>query len=214
MLSLGMNGPLRILCLGAHCDDIEIGCGATLMHLANHAHDVAVRWAVFSGNDIRHEEARASAAEFLQGVPDRAIDLKNFRESFFPTQRGEIKEEFERLRARFDPNIVFTHFKNDDHQDHRLIAELTWNTFRDHLILEYEIPKFEDDLGKPNVFFPVERETVVRKVEALRRHYRSQRQRSWFTDDTFMGLMRIRGVNANAPSGFAEAFHCRKLLVA
>lgn len=211
MLPAVLKGPLRILCLGAHCDDIEIGCGATMMELARQRPDLSVRWVVFSGNEVRREEARASAADFLQGVADREVALKTFRESYFPSQRQEIKDEFERLSLRFDPTLIFTHFRQDDHQDHRIIADLTWNTFRHHLILEYEIPKYEDDLGHPNLFVPVEQDTARRKTEALQRHFRSQRQRGWFTDETFLALLRLRGVHGASPSGLAEAFHCRKL---
>ncbi len=213
MLALTFDGPLDILCLGAHCDDIEIGCGGTILQLGRRAAEISVCWVVFSGNTGRQDEARASAADFLSEVPRREIELLGFRESFFPTQWSAIKDEFERLKAKLRPSLIFTHYRGDDHQDHRVIADLTWNTFRDHLILEYEVPKFEDDLGRPNLFVPVERQTARRKVDALCQHFRSQRQRGWFSEDTFMALMRLRGTHANAPSGLAEAFHCRKLVV-
>jgi LmbE family N-acetylglucosaminyl deacetylase len=204
--------PLRILCLGAHCDDIEIGCGASLLRLLDAFPDTEVRWAVFTGSAQRQAEARRSAGLMLAGAARADVDLHTYRESYLPQQWGAVKEEFERLKAMFSPSLVLTHWQQDHHQDHRLIAELTWNTFRDHLVLEYEIPKYEGDLGNPNLFMPVPREAAERKVAALMQCFPSQAGRAWFDEATFLGLMRLRGVGCNAPSGYAEAFHCRKMV--
>lgn len=214
MLALGLDvqRPLSILCLGAHCDDIEIGCAGAVMTILA-VRPAAVHWVVFSGDAVRRAEAVASATAILAGAAARRIEVHDFRESFFPGQAVDIKETFERLKAECAPDVVFTHCKDDHHQDHRVIAELTWNTFRNHLVLEYEIPKYEGDLGNPNVFVPVSRAVAERKVDGLLSCFPSQRRRSWFTAETFMALLRLRGVNANAPSGLAEGFHCRKLVL-
>ncbi|MEW5729519.1 MAG: PIG-L deacetylase family protein [Pseudomonadota bacterium] len=203
--------PFRVLCLGAHCDDIEIGCGATILRLAATVPNLEVRWVVFTGSPRRHEEARRSARLFLAGVRDHRVDLHSFRESFLPAQWGAVKEEFERIKAGFQPSLILTHAKDDAHQDHRTVAELTWNSFRDHPILEYEIPKYEGDLGNPNLLVPVDRDLAERKVAALLSCFESQRGRAWFDAGTFLGLMRLRGVACNAP--FAEGFLARKLVV-
>lgn len=210
-LDAGDHGPLRVLCLGAHCDDIEIGCGATLLRLAGTVPDLEVRWVVFTGSPRRHEEARRSATLFLSGVRKRQIELHAFQESYLPAQWGAVKAEFERLKAAFRPALILTHARDDAHQDHRTVAELTWNTFRDHLILEYEIPKYEGDLGNPNLFVPVDRDLAERKVAALLSCFESQRGRAWFDEGTFLGLMRLRGVACNSP--FAEGFLARKVVV-
>lgn len=211
MRAVGLpDGPLRILCLGAHSDDIEIGCGATLLELLSRHPGSSVTWVVLSASNGRAAEARASAADLLQGVPDKAIHVANFHESYFPWQGERIKEAVEALKPAA-PDLIFTHWKDDAHQDHRTVADLTWNSFRNHLILEYEIPKYESDLGHPNVYVPVSAEQARRKIAGLMRHFASQQRRPWFTEDTFHALMRLRGVNAQSPSGLAEAFHCRKM---
>jgi LmbE family N-acetylglucosaminyl deacetylase len=207
------DGPLRVLCLGAHADDLEIGCGGTLMRLSGEQSRMEVRWMVFSSPDERKQEAAAGAKLFLAQCADVETSLLNFRDGFFPAQFAEIKEAFERLKADFRPSLVLTHFRGDMHQDHRLVSELTWNTFRDHLIWEYEIPKYDGDLGNPNLFVPLSEEVVRRKVEGLIETFRTQRSRSWFAPETFRGLMRLRGVACNAFSGFAEAFYCPKAVV-
>ncbi|MBW7851587.1 MAG: PIG-L family deacetylase [Rhodospirillales bacterium] len=206
--------PLTVLCLGAHCDDIEIGCAATLLGLAAERPSLTVRWVVFSGNAVRREEARASAEALLAGAARTHLEFHSFRESYFPYHGAEIKESFERLKGEIAPDLVFTHWKADQHQDHRTIAELTWNSFRDHLILEYEIPKYDGDLGNPNLFLPLPRALAERKAAHLLTHFPSQRTRAWFTPDTFLALMRLRGTQCNAPSGLAEGFHCRKMVFA
>ncbi len=212
LLGAGAAAPLKILCLGAHSDDIEIGCGGTILRLLAERPGSSVEWVVFSATPERELEARASAADFLRDAAIRNVTVKKFRESYFPYIAAEIKEFFETLKAT-TPDIVFCHHRHDLHQDHRLIAELTWNTFRNHLVLEYEIAKYEGDLGIPNVFVPVSRATAQRKVELLLRHFATQSQRAWFRADTFNGLMSIRGVECNAAEGRAEAFHARKVTV-
>jgi LmbE family N-acetylglucosaminyl deacetylase len=205
-----LDGPPTVLCLGAHCDDIEIGCGATLVRLAREYPGIRFVWGIFSGDAAREQESRAAAQRL---TPAGACELRfhTFRDRFFPSETPAIKESFDALRATVQPHLVFTHFLADRHQDHRVIAELTWNTFRSHLILEYEIPKYEGDLGQPNLFVPLAAADLDRKVECLLESFPSQRSRSWFTADTFRALARLRGIESGAPSGFAEAFHGRKL---
>ena len=206
-------GPLRILLLGAHCDDIEIGVGGTLLRLIAEQPALAVRWVVLSSSAIRAAEAARSAAAFLAGAPAADVAIESFRESFFPWVGGEIKEYFERLKTTFEPDVVFTHTRDDRHQDHRVVADLTWNTFREHLILEYEIPKYDGDLGAPNLFVPLAEGLARRKVELLLENFPSQQRRHWFDEATFLGLMRIRGMESGGGERFAEAFHCRKLIL-
>jgi LmbE family N-acetylglucosaminyl deacetylase len=203
--------PLRILCLGAHSDDIEIGCGATILRLISLHPDTIFDWVVFSADGDRREEALASANRFLARAERKRVVIERFRESFFPYTGAAIKDRFETLKAECSPDVVFTNHRQDLHQDHRTIAELTWNTFRGALILEYEIPKWDGDLGAPNCFVRVPEDVVAAKIDALLDVFRSQRTRPWFTADTFRGLMRLRGVEAN--TGFAEAFYARKLVL-
>jgi LmbE family N-acetylglucosaminyl deacetylase len=205
--------PLRLLCLGAHADDIEIGCGGTVLRLVEEHQGLAVRWVVFSGGAERQKEARASAEFFLAGAGEAEVETHAFRDGYFPWVGAEVKDAFERLKRDFDPDLILTHHKADAHQDHRLVADLTYNTWRNHLILEYEIPKMEGDIGNPPVFVVLEETQVRRKTDALMRYFGSQRSRSWFTPETFSGLMRLRGINASSPTGWAEAFHARKLLL-
>jgi len=212
VLGRGAPGPLRILCLGAHSDDIEIGCGASVLHLLEHRPGSTVRWVVFSAEGAREAEARASAADFLARAGEAQVVTKTFQESFFPAHWSIIKGFFEEVRRAGEADVVFTHYHQDLHQDHRVVSELTWNTFRNHLVFEYEIPKYEGDLGRPNVFLPVSRGVADRKVELLMRHFQTQAARAWFRPDTFHGLMSIRGVECHAPEGRAEAFHGRKLV--
>jgi len=207
------RGPLSILCLGAHCDDIEIGCGGTVLRLLNERPGSSVAWVVFASTPTREAEARASAADFLEGAGDKRVSIEAFRESYFPQVSAEIKDYFEELKASVKPDLVLSHHRFDVHQDHKVIADLTWNTFRNHLVLEYEIPKYEGDLGAPNVFVPLPKTLAERKVELILRHFASQATRTWFRPDTFHGLMAIRGVECNAPESRAEAFHARKLVL-
>jgi LmbE family N-acetylglucosaminyl deacetylase len=203
----------QVLCLGAHSDDLEIGCSGTVMKLAAADPSIEVTWVVFSSDEVRETEARLSAGEVLRDVKQRSIVINRFRDGFFPSRLGEIKEEFEVLKARVSPDLVLTHWRQDLHQDHRTIGELTWNTFRDHVILEYEIPKYDGDFGSPNLFVCLDESLVRRKIENLTRSFPTQNGRSWFSADLFMSVMRLRGMEANAPSRYAEGFYCRKLTI-
>jgi LmbE family N-acetylglucosaminyl deacetylase len=212
-LSLGAgDAPLTVLCLGSHSDDIEIGCGGTILTLLTDRPGTRVHWVVFSADDAREAEARGSAAAFLADAKESTVVVHRFRESYFP-YLNEIKDAFEALKRDVVPDVVFTHRRDDEHQDHRTIAGLTWNTFRDHLVLEYEIPKYEGDLGHPNVFVPLRPEIADRKVELLAEHFGTQRSKRWFRPETFRGLMALRAVECNAETGSAEAFHARKIVV-
>jgi LmbE family N-acetylglucosaminyl deacetylase len=210
-LELGGAGPLRVLAVGSHADDIEIGCGGTLLRLAR-TRELDVHWVVLSANEERATEARRSAEAFLDGAASSQIAVEGFRDAFF-RYGGEVKEYFETLKADASPDMILTHHGSDLHQDHRLVAELTWNTFRDHLILEYEIPKYDGDLGSPNVFVHLDEDVARRKVELLLESFSSQRSRPWFTEDLFMALMRLRGMESASTSGLAEAFYARKVVL-
>jgi LmbE family N-acetylglucosaminyl deacetylase len=201
-----------ILVIGAHPDDIEIGCGGTLLRLLSE-HEVDVHWFVLSGNQERKQEALTSATRFLDGARSHQIAVEDFRDAFFPASYTEIKERFLALREEVDPDVIFTHRCEDRHQDHRLVAELTWNTFRDQLILEYEIPKYEGDLGRPNIYVPIEKKHCEAKVATIVESYESQSSKKWFCAETFWALMRLRAIEANSETRFAEAFHCRKLVL-
>jgi len=211
-LQANNNVNLRVLCLGAHSDDIEIGCGGTILRLIEECLDLNIYWVVFGSNQIRTEEAFASANTLLQSVKEKKIIVKGFKDGFFPFIGAEIKEYFEDLKSDFSPDIIFTHYRQDLHQDHRLISELTWNTFRDHLILEYEIPKYDADLGSPNLFFHLKESICQRKIQHILSHFKSQTDRSWFTEETFLALFRLRGVESRSQDKYAEAFYCRKLV--
>ena len=207
-----LDSVRRILCLGAHSDDIEIGAGGTLLKLAERAYDLEIWWVVFSAPGLRAEEARRSADEFLSGVPNQHVRIGSFRESYFPSEWPSIKDWFEEIKAKFDPEVVFTHYHDDRHQDHRVLSDLAWNTFRSHLILEYEIPKYDGDLGRPNLFIPLSEELSGRKAELLMKHFQTQTGKHWFTRDTFKAMHRIRGIECASKTGRAEAFYCRKLV--
>jgi LmbE family N-acetylglucosaminyl deacetylase len=199
-----------VLCLGAHPDDIEIGCGGTILHLARQYPNSVFHWIVFSALGVRATEAKRAAELFAGTTALRGPLLKAFQDGFMPFVGGEVKAVFEELKA-ISPDLILTHNRHDAHQDHRLLAELTWNTFRDHLILEYEIPKYDGDLGQPNLFVPLESELCEKKVRYILDAFQSQHSKRWFRQDTFLSLMRLRGMECNAPSGYAEAFYCRKL---
>jgi LmbE family N-acetylglucosaminyl deacetylase len=205
--------PLRIMCLGAHADDIEIGCGGTVLRLLAEHPDASVRWIVFSGDGVRRSEAEDAAGRFLNGCRDRAVEVHGFRDGYFPDQQAAIKDVFERLKREHQPALILTHFREDAHQDHRVVCELTWNTFRDHLIWEYEVPKYEGDQGNPNLFVPLPEDIARRKTSAIVEGFPSQLKRPWFTAETFMALMRLRAIGCRAPEGFAEAFYCRKVVL-
>lgn len=202
-----------LLCLGAHSDDIEIGCGGTVRKIVAASRNLAVHWVVLSANGVRADEARSASADLLTGVEKKTVTLKGFRNGFFPYIGAEIKEFFELLKQSCRPDLILTHCRHDLHQDHRIVSELTWNTFRGHAILEYEIPKYDGDLGSPNAFVTLTEEEVADKVTILDTHFRSQQQKQWFTGDTFRGLCRIRGIECGSPTGFAEGFYARKIVV-
>ena len=204
------HGPLRLLCLGAHGDDIELGCGGSILRFIAAQPDLSARWVVFSGDDQRRREAAHSARHFLAGLADSGVTVLGFRDGFFPSQHAEIKEAFERLKREYEPSLILTHYRDDLHQDHRIVSELTYNTFRDHLVWEYEVIKYEGDLGNPNLFLPLTADQAQRKVSALLEHFPSQRSRRWFSAENFLAMMRLRGVGCHAAEGFAEAFYCRK----
>jgi LmbE family N-acetylglucosaminyl deacetylase len=214
MLSLSLpQGPLRILCLGAHADDIEMGCGGTMLRLLAEHRASTCRWVVFSGTGEREREARGSADLFLAGVEAREVDVHQFRDGHFPALLSGIKDVLEAVKRAFAPDVVFAHCRDDRHQDHRIVSDVTWQTFRDHLILEYEIPKWDGDLGQPNLYFPLPRDTARRKVEHLLAAFPSQQRKRWFTEDTFLALLRLRGIECGAEEGYAEAFYGRKVLL-
>ena len=204
---------LRILCLGAHSDDIEIGCGGTVLRILEENPDAEVLWVVMGASGQRADEATASAKSFLARARQKEVIVKEFRDGFFPYIGAEIKGFFEELKRRCAPDLILTHYRNDLHQDHRLVSELTWNTFRNHLILEYEILKYDGDLGTPNVFVPLTESLARRKVGILLDSFRSQLKKNWFTEDAFLAILRLRGLECNAPEKYAEAYHARKLVL-
>jgi len=211
-LGLKKDGPLKVLCLGAHSDDIEIGCGGTILRLIEEYSAVTFYWVVFSAIGVRGTEAKLASESFGGPHIDRLI-LKEFPDGFMPYNGAEVKAVFEELKQLVSPDLVFTHQPHDAHQDHRLLSELTWNTFRNHFILEYEIPKYDGDMGRPSVFVPLTKETTQIKVRHLMNSFASQRSKNWFDESTFQSLMRLRGMECNAPSGYAEAFYCRKIVI-
>jgi LmbE family N-acetylglucosaminyl deacetylase len=206
--------PLSLLLLGAHCDDIEIGCGGTILQLLAAQTQVQVTWVVFSSSTQREREARTSASLFLEQVRGpKEVIVHRFRDGFFPYEGAAIKECFEQLKKAVNPDLIFTHYREDRHQDHRTISDLTWNTWRQHLILEYEIPKYDGDLATPNCYVPLERSACERKARMICEQFQSERNKAWLTEDTFVAVARLRGIECAAPGGFAEAFHCRKLVL-
>jgi len=206
------GGSLTVLCLGAHCDDIEIGCGGTLLHLKETLPGVKFHWVVFSASGPRGQEAKKAAELFTAGC-EREIVLKDYRDGFLPYDGSAVKGFFEEMKRQVNPDLIFTHWSGDAHQDHRLISELTGNTFRNHLILEYEIPKYDGDLGRPGVFVPLDPEVYKKKVDYIMDAFQSQHPKRWFQPETFLSLMRLRGMECNSPSDYAEAFYCRKMVL-
>ena len=217
MLTLLPGGPDRslgrLLVIGAHSDDIEIGCGGSILRLIRDYPNLEVAWMVMTARGERANEARASAEAMLDGAARRDIILHDFRDGFLPYEGAAVKDRFEELKQGFEPDLIMTHYGHDAHQDHRLVSQLTWNTFRDHLILEFEIPKYDGDLGRPNVFVRLDKSLVRRKIDHMLEYFPSQRSKRWFTEDLFRGLMRLRGMESNAPSGHAEAFYSRKAVL-
>jgi LmbE family N-acetylglucosaminyl deacetylase len=207
------TGALTVLCLGAHSDDIEIGCGATILRLAEQHAGTLFHWVVFSAIGVREAEAHEAARLFVDPAALRGPLLKTFPDGFMPFVGAQVKAVFEELKQAVSPDVIFTPYRKDAHQDHRLIAELTWNTFRDHFILEYEIPKYDGDLGQPNVFVPLEAEMCQKKVRYITKAFQSQHTKRWFEENTFLSLLRLRGMECNAPSGYAEGFYCRKVVL-
>lgn len=205
--------PLRMLCIGAHSDDLEIGCAGAVLTWLGARPAVEITWVVLSAGGKRGDEARRSATRLLKGAAGSRVILGEFRDGFLPAQYAKAKEFFEKLKTSADPDVILTHHLQDRHQDHRLAAELTWSTWRDHLIFEYEIPKFEGDLGQPNAYVPISARVAHRKVAHLERYFASQRGRSWFRDENFLALMRVRGIECRSRSGFAEAFHAPKMVL-
>jgi LmbE family N-acetylglucosaminyl deacetylase len=210
---VGPDERLSVLCLGAHSDDIEIGVGATLLSLILRGVRLDVHWCVLSGEGERFHEAKAAAQDFLSGARSAQIEVTDFKTSFFPEQSEAIKSWFENLKPRCGADIIFTHRRDDAHQDHREINRLTWNTFRDHCILEYEIPKWDGDFGQPNLYVQIAPATLQRKIDLLMAHFGTQRPKHWFDEETFRGLARLRGLECRAPERYAEAFFARKLTV-
>ncbi|MEO5719617.1 MAG: PIG-L deacetylase family protein [Chthoniobacterales bacterium] len=210
MLQLRLEKARNLLFLGAHSDDIEIGCGGTILKLVQANPKLNICWVVFSADGKRRREARSSATLFLKGVSQSRVLVKQFRTSFFPVEQESIKNYFETLGKSFEPDIVFTHYRKDRHQDHRLLSDLTWNTFRNHMILEYEIPKYDGDFGAPNFFVPLDAAVARRKTKSLSQAFPSQGDKHWFSEETFLGLMRLRGMECAAR--YAEAFYCRKIV--
>lgn len=206
------RGPLRVTCFGAHSDDIEIGCGGTLLALMDAGVQLDVRWVVFTATGPRATEARRGARSFLAKANASEVTLGAFRDGFLPFDGAAVKEFVEaHCRAGPVPDVILTHYRHDRHQDHRFLSDLAWNTYRDHLILEYEIPKYDGDLGVPNAFVPLDAKIARRKARLLKQVFASQRSKRWFTEETFLGLMRLRGIECGARGGYAEAFHARKL---
>jgi LmbE family N-acetylglucosaminyl deacetylase len=208
-----LTGLRHVLCIGAHSDDIEIGCGGTIIRLLEENPGLDIDWVVMSASDQRGPEARSSADSLLQGSGRAEVRIADFRESYFPYIGQEVKAYVDRLGSELKPDLIFTHWRGDVHQDHRILGELTWNAFRSHLILEYEIPKWDGDMGRPNIFMPLEQALCDRKIEHLLKAFPSQVGKDWFSAEVFWGLLRLRGMEARSPSGYAEAFHCSKLVL-
>ena len=213
MISCNLNRVKRVLCLGAHSDDIEIGCGGTVLRMIEQSKSIEFYWLVFGSNPTRAKEAKRSANAFLNGARDKTVVVKSFRDGFFPYLGPPVKECFEELKKVFAPDVIFTHCRHDLHQDHRLVCELTWNTFRGHLILEYEIPKYDADLRSPNFFVSLSETHARKKVRSLMRYFTTQRNKQWFSEELFYGLMRLRATEVASPTRYAEAFYCRKMLL-
>ena len=212
-LDRGIKGPLQILCLGCHSDDIEIGCGGTILRLGAEYPDSVFHWIVFSAIGPRADEAKRAAVQFVDPTRLKGPTIMNFQDGFMPFVGAEIKMVFEKLKQTVSPDLIFTHNGGDRHQDHRLISDLTWNTFRDHLIFEYEIPKYDGDIGQPGIFIPLPSDVYEKIISLIMNAFKSQSSKRWFQPETFLSLMRLRGMECNAPSGYAEAFYARKIVL-
>ncbi len=212
-VTFDVHRGMKILCLGSHCDDIEIGCGGTLLSILKKFKDTSVYWVIFSSDALREKEARSSADIFLKQAGSKTIKIEKFRNGFFPYNGGEIKDYFEDLKEKFIPDLIFTHYRKDLHQDHRTISELTWNTFRNHFILEYEIPKYDGDFGSPNLFVNLEPSICNCKINVILDSYKTQREKHWFTEELLLALLRIRGMECASSTSYAEGFYSRKSLI-
>ncbi len=213
MLKLNLERAESILFLGAHCDDIEIGCGGTLLELGRSLWRGRISWIVFSSNEVRRQEAEAAAAKFVPEGCDLDLRILDFRNGYFPSCRDAIKDYFETLKREVSPDVIFCHAGHDLHQDHQTLSALCWNTFRNHLILEYEVPKYDGDLGNPNVFVPLSPEICRSKAKLVVDSFESQRDKAWFTADAFESLARIRGIQGASATGYAEGFYAKKLTI-
>ena len=213
VIACDLSRVKRVLCLGAHSDDIEIGCGGTVLRMIEQSKSIEFYWLVLSANPMRAKEAERSANALLGGARHKTVVVKSFRDGFLPYIGAPVKEAFEEIKPIFVPDVIFTHFRQDLHQDHRMVCELTWNTFRNHFILEYEVPKYDADLRSPNFFVPLSDRQARKKVNALVRYFATQRNKQWFSEDLFYGLMRLRSIEGASPTRHAEAFHCRKALL-
>lgn len=216
MISLPLSRPdkpLSVLCLGAHSDDIEIGAGGTILTWIEAGTKLGLHWCVLSAAGARAKEAQASARSFTAGASSCEIEMQTFRDGYFPAEQTAIKDWFEELKSRCQPDVILTHHRDDAHQDHRIIAELTSNTFRDHLVLAYEIPKWDGDLGRPGTYMPLAKATLERKITLLMEHFATQRSKDWFDPEVFRGLARLRGMECRAPERYAEAFHVSKMVL-
>lgn len=212
MLNFDFGSPPKtILLIGAHCDDIEIGCGGAVLHLVDKFPEAHFEWVVFSSSPTRAQEAEASVEKLLLNAGSKNIRIQNFRNSYFPYIAAQIKDHFETLKKTIRPDLIFSHHLDDRHQDHRTLAELTWNTFRDHLIFEYEIPKYDGELRSPNLFIPVTQINANKKISVLMECFVTEATKPWFTPETFTAMLRLRGIESNSPTGLAEGFYCRKI---
>jgi len=213
MLSLSLGEIRTLLCIGAHADDLEIGAGGTVRRILGGAHGVEVWWQVFSGAGARHDEAEASAKDILRQASAYHLQVADFRESYFPDCWAALKDAFEGIKHQCEPDLILTHSRDDRHQDHSMLSDLTWNTFRNHAILEYEIPKYDGDLGNPNVYVTLDDRLCREKITALLTHFRTQAGRHWFDEESFLALMRLRGIECGPGARYAEAFYGRKLVI-
>jgi len=209
---LNKESKINILCLGAHSDDIEIGCGGTILRILQEFDNICVKWIVFSALNDRKTEAVQSAKNFLNNVKKQNVIIKDYKENYFPFIGDKIKDYYDEIKYNFNPDIIFTHYKNDAHQDHKIISDITWNTFRNHMILEYEIPKYDGDFGSPNLFIKLPENVCQKKINYIMNNFKTQKRKNWFTDDTFWALLRLRGMEAKSPSKYAEAFYCKKII--
>lgn len=206
------RGP-RILVVGAHADDAEIGAGGTIGRLVSERPDAAFTWVVLAAADpLRAAEARASADRLLAGAANRSVDVRDLRDGFLPFL-GVAPKEAMMDHTSSDPDLILAPRRDDAHQDHRLVSELVQQVFRRGTILEYEVPKWDGDLGPANLYVRLSAAEAAAKVTHLLASFPSQTDRGWFSGDTFRAILRLRGIECRAPDGNAEAFNCGKLIV-